>query len=383
MRLDLYGGFGEKGRTCLGVASGGFRILLDAGVKTSAQGTDEYYPAIDRNALCALDAIVVTHAHEDHIGALGWCIAGGFRGRIFMTRECSLETDAILASYASAGERALVRSAVVERIPVGGNGWTLGPLRVSTGRSGHMSGSVWCMLDDGRTRLDYCGDLVPSGGVFAVDPIPRADAIVIDASYGDDNATLSERSAQISAWISGHPQGCVLPTPLHGRSAELLALIEGPLALAPGMRDALTAQIENDAWLVPGVAAGLAARLAASTDWREGEALPDAALLCHDGMGMSGPSQAILAAAARVRHPTLFTGHVPAGSPGERMLAQRLAGWIRLPTHPTLAENVALVALSAATNVIGHSCETAVLSALKPHVPKLDAALATGDRIEL
>jgi Cft2 family RNA processing exonuclease len=383
VRLDLYGGFGEKGRTCLGVASDGFRILLDAGVKTSAHGTDDYYPAIGRSDLRIVDAIVVTHAHEDHIGALGWCIAGGFRGRVLMTRECSLGSDAILASYASAAERGLVRSVVIEELPIGRNGLTLGPFRVSTGRSGHMSGSVWCTLDDGRARLAYCGDIVPSGRVFAVDPIPRADAIVIDASYGDDNATLPERSAKIASWIAAHPQGCVLPTPLHGRSAELLALIEGPLALAPGMRDALETQLHNDEWLNPGVAAGLAARLAASSDWHVGEALPRAALLCHDGMGMSGPSQAILAAAALKRHATLFTGHVPAGSPGERMLARGLASWIRLPTHPTLDENIALVASSAARTVIGHSCETSVLDALKPHVPTLDATLATGDRVDL
>jgi Cft2 family RNA processing exonuclease len=300
-----------------------------------------------------------------------------------MTRECSLEMDAILESYATGEERALARSAVVERLPVGEGALTLGRLRVSTGRSGHMSGSVWCALDDGRVRLDYCGDIVPFGSTFAVDPMPRADAIVIDASYGDDNATLAERSAQISSWVAAHPQGCVLPTPLHGRSAELLGLVEGRLALAPGMRDALAAQVANDAWLVPGAAARLAARLAASIDWHDGEELPDAALLCHDGMGMSGPSKAILAAAARERHPTLFTGHVPAGSPGERMLAERLASWIRFPTHPTLAENLALVASSAAASVIGHSCESAVLATLKPHIPNLDAALATGDRVEL
>jgi predicted metal-dependent RNase len=44
MRLHLYGGFGEKGRTCLGVEVDGYRLLLDAGVKTSARGAD-YYPA--------------------------------------------------------------------------------------------------------------------------------------------------------------------------------------------------------------------------------------------------------------------------------------------------------------------------------------------------
>ena len=58
MRLILYGGFGEKGRTCVGVESGGYRLLLDAGVKTSARGRADYYPAIAPDALRAIDAIV-------------------------------------------------------------------------------------------------------------------------------------------------------------------------------------------------------------------------------------------------------------------------------------------------------------------------------------
>jgi len=383
VRLDLYGGFGEKGRTSLGVESGGFRVLLDAGVKTSARGTADYYPAIDAAALRAIDAIVVTHAHEDHVGALGWCIAGGFRGRIFMTGECQREADATLAGYATTQEQALARSSVVERLPVGGSGFALGPFRVSTGRSGHMGGSVWCNLNDGRVRLDYCGDIVPSSRVFAMDPIARGEAIVVDASYGDDNAAARERSIEIAAWVAAHPQGSVLPTPQYGRSAELLAMIEGPLALAPGMRDALRAQVEGASWLVPGVAESLAARLAASMDWRHGDALPRAALVCHDGMGISGPSRAILADAGRLRHPTLFTGHLPANSPGEHMVAKGLASWIRLPTHPTLAENLALVEASGAATAIGHSCDTAALRTLQSHLPALDASLTTGDHVEL
>src|SRR6476469_8293647 len=61
MRLHLYGGFGEKGRTCLGVEVDGYRLLLDAGVKTSARGAD-YYPAISADELAATDAMVSTHA---------------------------------------------------------------------------------------------------------------------------------------------------------------------------------------------------------------------------------------------------------------------------------------------------------------------------------
>lgn len=383
MRLDLYGGFGEKGRTCLGVTSGSFRLLLDAGVKTSARGGADYYPAIDSGVLRGLDAILVTHAHEDHIAALGWCIAGGFRGRIFMTDECRRHADACLASYATREEQARVRGADIERLPVGVDALSLGPLSISTGRSGHMGGAVWCSLDDGRLRLDYCGDIVPSSRVFATDPLPRAQAIIIDASYGDDNVTGYERSIEIAAWIALHPQGSVMPTPLYGRSAELLALIDGPLALAPGMRDALRAQIDGDVWLVAGMAERLTARLAASADWHDGDALPEAVLLGHDAMGISGPSREILAAAASARHPTLFTGHLPAGSPGEQMVAQGLASWIRLPTHPTLAENLALVGSSGATTVIGHSCDTSALERLRRHLPSLTATLATGDHVVL
>jgi len=383
MRLDLYGGFGEKGRTCLGVESAGFRLLLDAGVKTSAHGRDDYYPAIDAHELSAIDAIVVTHAHEDHVAALGWCIAGGFRGQIFMTAETQRDADASLASYATADEHARARAAIIERLPVGGNALSLGPFRIQTGRSGHMGGAVWCNLADERVSLDYCGDIVPSSPVFGVDPLPPADAIVIDASYGDDVQTGRERSQEVADWIEAHPQGSVLPTPLHGRSLELLALVEGPLALAPGMREALQTQIADDVWLLPGCATRLTARLAAARDWHLKDAFPRATLLCHDGMGMSGPARVILAEAARVGQPMLFTGHLPAGSPGEQLLARQHASWIRLPTHPTLAENLALVASSGAAKVIGHSCEKPTLAALRSHVPQLDATLATGDRVPL
>ncbi|HEY7903502.1 MAG TPA: MBL fold metallo-hydrolase [Casimicrobiaceae bacterium] len=383
MHIDLYGGFGEKGRTCLGVSAGGYRMLLDAGVKTSARGTRDYYPALTQEKLAALDAIVITHAHEDHVAALGWCIARGFRGRILMTAETRREADASIAAYGSAEEHALAKVCMAEALPLGGDALRLGPFNVFTGRSGHMAGSVWLAVDDGRTRLAYCGDMVAASPVFATDPIPAADAIVFDASYGDDDTPFAARGAAIHAWLAAHPQGCVLPTPLYGRSAELCAIVDGPLALAPGMRAALATQRDGEAWLKPGIAAALSARLSAGLDWQPGAPLPRAALLCADGMGLSGPSQAILAAAARARHPTLFTGHLPEGSPGAAMARDGLADWIRLPTHPTLGENVALVASLKAKRAIGHSCDAAMLARLAAHIPALDATLATGDALDL
>jgi hypothetical protein len=105
--------------------------------------------------------------------------------------------------------------------------------------------------------------------------------------------------------------------------------------------------------------------------------------LCHDGMGISGPSRGILAQARAARHPTLFTGHLPAGSPGERMLADGHAQWIRLPTHPTLSENIALASAAGARIVLGHSCDTAMLARLARRIRGLRADLATGDSFDL
>jgi mRNA degradation ribonuclease J1/J2 len=73
MQLSLYGGFGEKGRTSIGVAHDGYRLIVDAGVKTSTpRDAADYYPAIPREHLAQAAAMVVTHGHEDHAAAIGW-----------------------------------------------------------------------------------------------------------------------------------------------------------------------------------------------------------------------------------------------------------------------------------------------------------------------
>jgi len=182
VRIALFGGFGEKGRTCVGVESGDARVLLDAGVKTSAAGQDDYHPAIAPAELAAFDAMIVTHGHEDHVAALGWCLEHGFRGRILMTPQTRREADESLGGYATAAQRARFAGAAVEPLPVGET-FALGSLRVTTGRSGHIAGGVWCALEDARVRFGYCGDVVPASPVFAMDALPQCDAVALDASY--------------------------------------------------------------------------------------------------------------------------------------------------------------------------------------------------------
>lgn len=382
MKLKIHGGVGEKGRTCIGIEQDGRRILLDAGVDTSSSHEHGYYPAIAPEELRSLDAIVVTHSHEDHVAALGWCIANGFSGRVLMTAESAAEVDATLAAYATPGERDLAGRITPEFIVVGQD-FNLGPFAIRTGRSGHVVGGVWLHLDAAGRSMTYCGDVVPDSPIFAMDPLPHCDLLLLDASYGEDRVTPAERGQAIRRWFSAHPQGAVLPTPLAGRSIELIGLIDDPIAIHPSMRTALAQQITASSWLKPGIAEHLTTRLAEAWLWEEGQNLPAAALLCDDGMGLSGPSKAALAQARHNGHPVLLTGHVPRGSPADAMRAGGEADWLRFPTHPTLPENAAIAAASGAACVLAHSCDAMTARALSHEIRNLNAELKPGDVIEV
>ena len=248
-----------------------------------------------------------------------------------------------------------------------------------------MAGGVWCVVDDGRARFGYCGDVVPASPVFAMDPLPRCDAIVLDASYGDDDVNAQQRAKEVRDWVAAHRDGCVLPTPLNGRSAELLAIVPGRDRVAPGMRRrACSSRSPIRAWLADGRPSGFRngstrRRLAD----RRAAAARRTALPRRHGHRRSVARSSCEQAAAR-GHPMLFTGHVPADSPGERMLARRPGGVDSVADASDARRRTSRSPRPARRAIVlGHSCERAALERLTRHIPRLRADLATGDRLEL
>ncbi|MBZ9680077.1 MULTISPECIES: MBL fold metallo-hydrolase [unclassified Mesorhizobium] len=380
MILDLAGGFGEKGRTSLAVNSGDDRILLDVGIKVGASGA-EYYPALNGSS-DDIDAVFVSHAHEDHVGALSWLLSRGYSGPIFMTAETRAEAPATLAAYAEPED--FRRFPLPEnRIELFEPGDTLtsGNFVVSTGRSGHVVGGVWFAVDDGTSRIAYSADVVPDSNVFVMDTIPHCDLLVFDASYGADPVPGAARAQKISEWVARHPQGCLLPTPLSGRSLELIAALPGSFAVHAGMRSSLEAQIGATASLLPGISELLLARLRSAADWSDADPLPSLPLLANDGMGEAGPSSHLLPRADDAGFPVLLTGHLPLGSPADLMHKAGRADWIRMPTHPTLSGNVGIWEKAGRPRALGHSCAPDLLGELKSHIPSLLTQCRTGQRI--
>jgi len=381
LKINLHGGFGEKGRTSVGIEAAGSAFLLDVGINTSGKGAD-VFPHISPEQLRRQQAIVVSHAHEDHVGALGWCFANGFSGDVYMTAETRTEMNEIIAAYDTQSGGASAKISGIRTFEPGQK-VTIGDATVSTGRSGHTAGGVWLSVSDQLHRVTYCADVVPTSAVLSMDPLPPCDGILFDGSYGADPIGVDQRIDQIVEWIATHPDGCLMPTPLAGRSLELLLALAPPVAVHVSMREPLLRQVADERWLRPGVGALLRSRIDAAVDWESDAPFPAMPLLVHDGMGLGGPAVMAIDRAAREGVPILLTGHLPTGSPAQILFKAGRAAWIRLPTHPTLHDNLELLRASAARIAIPHSCTLAEMEALRAFVPGVILTHKTGQSFSI
>ena len=228
------------------------RIVLDCGM---AQGSPEMEAS---NAdpfpfdATSIDALVISHAHIDHIGRVPLLVQRGFHGPIF-AQEATAELMPIMlmdsASIAeSDAERANRRRergeaevvplytkddvsdalSQLQVLPYGNRHAILDGVEIAFRDAGHILGSsiveLWA---DGR-KLVFSGDLGPNGTPILRDPeaVRDADLLLMESTYGDRNH--KERADTIvelgrildEAWRDGG--NVLIPAFAVGRSQELL-----------------------------------------------------------------------------------------------------------------------------------------------------------------
>ena len=105
LELVALGGSDEVGMSCYLLKLGEYRILIDCGIKPS--GMEDMHPDLDR--LDHLDALVLTHAHTDHVG---W-VPALVRRYPDLNIYCSAGTAALLPVMLEDCQRHYVRKIAV------------------------------------------------------------------------------------------------------------------------------------------------------------------------------------------------------------------------------------------------------------------------------
>lgn len=85
MRITFFGAAGEVTGSCSLVETGEHKVLVDCGMFQGNSDSDEKNQAELKFSPAMLTAVVVTHAHLDHVGRLPLLVKNGFKGFIYAT----------------------------------------------------------------------------------------------------------------------------------------------------------------------------------------------------------------------------------------------------------------------------------------------------------
>ena len=203
MKLSFYGGAGKVTGSNFLIEGARGKVLVDCGIEQGADfAVAEVYGPFPYDVK-TIDALVVTHAHLDHVGRIPKLVRDGFKGKIFMTpatRDLAalilLDSSHILAEEAERlGRQALYDSndveaafALVETLEYHAEKEVAPGLSAYLRNTGHILGSASVRItDEEGTSIALTGDIGNSPSPLLPDwePIPDADALVMESTYGD------------------------------------------------------------------------------------------------------------------------------------------------------------------------------------------------------
>jgi uncharacterized protein len=210
IRLTFLGSGRQVGRSCLLLQTPNSKILLDCGIDVASQG-DEKFPHfnIPEFNINELDAVVISHAHLDHVGLLPYLYKMGYKGPTYMTlpsRDLAALTalDFIGVAYKQAATPLFaskdIKEMVKHTICLNFNEVTdIAPdVRITFYNSGHALGSamVHFNIGNGLHNFLYSADykyiktrlLDP-----AVASFPRVESVLTEATYGAKEDILPPR----------------------------------------------------------------------------------------------------------------------------------------------------------------------------------------------
>jgi len=218
VRLTFLGSGRQVGRSCLLLQTPKSKVLLDCGVDVSSSGADKFpYFNIPEFDIGQLDAVIISHAHLDHVGLLPYLYKMGYKGPVYMTaptRDIAalLNLDFIGVAYKQAVKPIFssvdIKEMVKHSICLGYNEVTdVAPdIRITFYNSGHVLGSsmVHLNIGNGSHNLLYAADYKYSKTRLlepAVTNFPRVESAITESTYGAKTDILPPRAETEAKFI--------------------------------------------------------------------------------------------------------------------------------------------------------------------------------------
>lgn len=235
------GGFSEIGRSSMLIVTHESKILLDFGIKTYKVEDTDLLPRLDIYGIGMneIDAVVISHAHLDHCGAVPILCKYGYDGPVYCTEPTFPIMISILQDYLSKSKEPLystrdIESLISHVIPLNYGAVTdISPdVRITFANSGHMIGSASTHLHigNGDHNIVYTGDL-KFGRLNTVDNafwnFPRAETLIIESTNGnrdDKFVTRDIAEENLARSINSTIQEggrLLIPVPVLGLSQEI------------------------------------------------------------------------------------------------------------------------------------------------------------------
>ncbi|TLX68752.1 MAG: beta-CASP ribonuclease aCPSF1 [Thaumarchaeota archaeon] len=235
------GGFSEIGRSAILVVTHESKILLDFGIKSYDHEDNDILPRLDIYGIGMneIDAVIISHAHLDHCGAVPILFKYGYDGPVYCTDPTFPIMISILQDYISRSKEPLystrdIESLITHVIPLNFGAVTdISPdVRITFANSGHMIGSAstHMHIGNGDHNIVYTGDL-KFGRLNTVDNafwnFPRAETLVIESTNGnrDDKFVTRDVAEEnlVKSINSTIEEGgrLLIPVPIIGLSQEV------------------------------------------------------------------------------------------------------------------------------------------------------------------
>ncbi|MEM3091304.1 MAG: beta-CASP ribonuclease aCPSF1 [Candidatus Pacearchaeota archaeon] len=210
VRLTFLGSAREVGRSCILLQTPNSKILLDCGINVAGYGPDKFpYLDVPEFNLKELDAVILSHAHLDHVGLLPYLYKMGFKGPTYMTPPTMdlaalLSLDFIDVAYKQAATPLFsskdVKEMVKHTIVLNFNEVTdIAPdVRITFYNSGHALGSamVHFNIGNGLHNFLYSADYKYARTRLldpAVTNFPRIESVLTESTYGGKTDILPPR----------------------------------------------------------------------------------------------------------------------------------------------------------------------------------------------